>query len=756
MARRVTTVLLCVSACCAFAQDQSTNPLDPSGFPPNQPKDTRLPPPMRQEQGSYELKLISSEEWSVEGDEVMGKKVEFEYRGYRVRADEALGDLKTNQFALRGNVNVLGEDYVVRGDYVFVDFRARSFKFVQGDVDLKQSLLMGRVQTDVYVRAAEALGTEQKIDGHQVTVTTCEYPDPHYAIYSGDVTVEPGKRLTFRDFRLKVLGSTIVRIPKVVIPLDRRTQGITPDAGHSEDEGYFLKTKIGFPVRSDTFYTRVDLMTKKGVGLGGEYVFESGRGRGGVRAYGNFLGNNPGFTASGDYKVDLNWAEIEASQSYRRFFFLTGIDSTVMQSRLRISPRIRGGRTDVTYFRDNTVNGSFSSTNSNVQFSDRRTWSPGLTSSIELNYTDTIARNTEGKGILSKREALEVRAHMNYDLKRLVARLDYQRIIPITESFNFIGGIDRTPELTLMTDSNRLYGESRPKWMPNFSLLASAGIYNDRFNSLQVNRYFLDLRTNRIGNLQKLWSLTYDAGFRQGVYSDGTAQYTPSINVQLRYNAGSRLSGNIYYGYLRQYGYSPIQSDRSGTTNFLSLDAVAEIAKYLTAAAQVGFDFHQQSQGFEGWVSPGVKLEYIRIPDFKARITGNYIPQLSSIGNLRFDMAWQRGETFYGVGLRYDGVRDSWANLNLFIDALKVGRLKISALLLYNGYRSRFDSKHFALTYDLHCAEAVLQVLENSTGFRPGREIVFFIRIKGLPFDTPFGIGRQGQPLDYGTGGGWR
>lgn len=103
-----------------------------------------------------------------------------------------------------------------------------------------------------------------------------------------------------------------------------------------------------------------------------------------------------------------------------------------------------------------------------------------------------------------------------------------------------------------------------------------------------------------------------------------------------------------------------------------------------------------------------------------------------------------------------DGVRNSWANLNLFIDALKIGRLKVSALLLYNGYLQRFDSKHFALTYDLHCAEAVLQVLENNTGFRPGREIVFFIRIKGLPFDTPFGIGNQGQPLDYGTGGGWR
>ncbi|MEO7454293.1 MAG: hypothetical protein ABIV13_05975 [Fimbriimonadales bacterium] len=756
MARGIALIAGALVLASANAQTQTGNPLDPTGFPPNAPKDGRLPPPMRAEQGSYELKLISSDEWTIDGDEVTGKNVVFEYRGYRVNADEALGDLKTNQFALKGNVNVLGAEYIVRGDYVFVDFRARSFRFVEGDVDLKPALLMGRVQTDVYVKASDASGTEDKINGRQVTVTTCEYPSPHYAIYAGEVTVEPGKKLTFKDFRLKILGSTIVRIPKVVIPLDRRTQGITPDIGHSDDEGYFIKTKLGVPIGRDTFYSRIDLMTKKGVGLGGEYVFESGAGRGGARIYGNVLGDNPGLTASADYRTTFEWGAVEASQGYRKAFFLTGIDNTTIQTRLKISPRIEGGITDITYFRDNSVTGAFESTNSNAKFSDKRTWKPGLTTTIELNYTDMIARNNEGKGVLSKREALEVRAQTNYDLKKMLARLDYQRIIPISDSFNFIGGIDRAPELTLMTDAARLYGANRPKWMPNFTLLTSAGIYNDRFNNVQVNRYFIDFRANQSANPARLWSVSYDTGLRQGVYSDGTAQYTPMANLNLRYKAGKRLAANIFYGYTRQFGFSPIQSDRTGSTNYMAFDATAEIATALTLAGQVGFDFHQRSQGLEGWVSPALKLEYLPSADFKARLSGNYIPQLSSIGNIRFDLAWQRGETFYGVGVRWDGVRDSWANVNLFIDALKIGRLKASVLLLYNGYLHRFDSKHFSLIYDLHCAEAVLQILENSTGFRPGREIVFFIRIKGLPFDTPFGVGRQGQPLDYGTGGGWR
>jgi hypothetical protein len=76
----------------------------------------------------------------------------------------------------------------------------------------------------------------------------------------------------------------------------------------------------------------------------------------------------------------------------------------------------------------------------------------------------------------------------------------------------------------------------------------------------------------------------------------------------------------------------------------------------------------------------------------------------------------------------------------------------VSALLLYNGFLERFDSRHFAFTYDLHCAEAVLQIIENNVGFRPGREFLFFIRIKALPFDSPFGTGRLGQPIGLGGG----
>jgi len=76
----------------------------------------------------------------------------------------------------------------------------------------------------------------------------------------------------------------------------------------------------------------------------------------------------------------------------------------------------------------------------------------------------------------------------------------------------------------------------------------------------------------------------------------------------------------------------------------------------------------------------------------------------------------------------------------------------MSALLAYNGYLKKFEEKHFSFIYDLHCAEAVLQVRESNVGFRSGREIYFFIRIKAFPFDTPFGLTRRGAPIGTATG----
>jgi hypothetical protein len=409
--------------------------------------------------------------------------------------------------------------------------------------------------------------------------------------------------------------------------------------------------------------------------------------------------------------------------------------------------------TQLTYSGITTESGTFFGTSSNLALSDARKWSDAMSTNLQLNWARS--RASSGGPDISRREALEVRLNSVYNAPLFTLEFDYQRNIPIGSTLNFVGGLDRTPQLTLRSDSSKLFGERFPSWMPKITLLAAAGNYRDNFNLVNVNRYFVDLRASKQGDSNGRFALNYDLAFKQGVYSGDAAQYTPMANIHLRYRSGKAVSANLRYNYSRQHGFTPIQFDRTGQYNLLGFDVLAQVAPGLSAGGQVGFDLVRYQRGEIGWISPSLRLEYKPSEKLRFRGLANYMPQSESWGNIRMDFAYKVGASFFGIAARYDGLQHKWGNVNLFIDALKWGRLKVSTLLLYNGYLNRFDSRHLALTYDLHCAEAVLQILETNVGFRPGREVVFFIRIKALPFDSPFGIGRQGQPLDIGTGGGW-
>jgi hypothetical protein len=104
------------------------------------------------------------------------------------------------------------------------------------------------------------------------------------------------------------------------------------------------------------------------------------------------------------------------------------------------------------------------------------------------------------------------------------------------------------------------------------------------------------------------------------------------------------------------------------------------------------------------------------------------------------------------LGARYDGIRKVWSSANLYVENIKIGRTSFSAILTYNGFTKQFDSQQYSFIYDLHCAEAILVYTQQNTGFRSGKDVALFIRLKAIPFDIPFGFGRRGQPL--GSPGG--
>jgi LPS-assembly protein len=190
-----------------------------------------------------------------------------------------------------------------------------------------------------------------------------------------------------------------------------------------------------------------------------------------------------------------------------------------------------------------------------------------------------------------------------------------------------------------------------------------------------------------------------------------------------------------------------------GTTNLVSADLNYKPAPSLLLAAQSSYDYSPGTELTESrWQAVGLRTEWLPTQWFQFRTLTTYDTTEEKVENVRLDLGYKPGATYVGIGSQYDGIRHTWGNASIFIDGLKWNRLKISVLLDYDGYLQQFDARHFSFTYDLHCAEAILQILDNPTGFNAGTQVIFMIRLKAFPFDTPFGTGQRGQQLGTGSG----
>jgi len=746
------SIVACALLCWVMGLAGQT-PLEPRRFDPKPSRDQRLPPPYSQEQETFELRVLSAETFdrSADGKEVVARGVTFEYRGYRVTADEAIGNVEEEVFALRGNVNVLGQTEVVRGNTVIVNFRARTFRMEAGDVDLRKALFKGRVLTDLYVGASEVEGSEGLFLARGGSVTGCDYANAHYSFDARVVRVVPDRKVGFEGVKVRALGRTLLTVPRFEIPLQRRTGGILPDVGQNETEGFYAKFRYGFPVGQDSGVLRFDIMSKRGIAGGVLFDYASRLSKGFLQAYSDFDRNagRISFTGSAQHQQRFGSLLVDARHESSRFSFLTGLSTETHRTGTQLSLlNQRGASTRLSFSRTENAGNFSRSVSNSVTFVDQRRWSSALGTNLTVSLN--AARSRSGTFTV-ERQVVDTRLTATYDAGVASAELAFNRNIPIGENQNFVAAIEQLPVITFRSDRRRLIGDRSR--LPDFTVALSAGNYRDNFAQRDVGRYLFDIRTRGGRQAQTGFLYQFEAGFLQGFYSDDTAQYVPSLNATFGYRMNERAATTLRYNYRRQHGFTPLSFDRTGSFHVASLDSMTEVVRGLRLGGQVGFDFNRDRQGQIAWQSPAVRLEYEPSRQFRFRALANYLPDRREWGSLRMDAAGQFGDFRFGVSGRYDGIRNRWGSVNLYFDGLTLGRLRLATLLRYNGFLNRFDAAHFSFIYDLHCAEAVLQVLDTRTGFRPGREVVFLIRLKALPFSSSFGVGRGGQPLDLGTGG---
>lgn len=715
----------------------------------NQTQDQATPLPEKDRRKSEPLKIVNADKSSKLGDVTTWEgNVIIEYKGYTLRAQKIEGNLNLNTFMLSGGAQLQGEGDIVEGEAISVNFNDDTYSFRGGKGVVRPSRTQGLTTGEFFVSAGSGRLKSEHYHIADGVVTPCNQEHPHFTFNVGKGDVIPKRKMVLKDVELDILGKTVLKIPSLVIPLLDDRPKYLPEFGQSPDEGYYVKSRYTTLLGGeDTFQTRLDYMTKLGTGLGGEWNYESSNTLGQLGVYG-IIGQNNSLLANFKHDQKFGQSQLTIDSAWQRNNYLTAPESTLFNGRGQLAIPSRRGQTVLGFSRNVSKTGTFGATNDIFSLTDNQSWGGGFRTSFNATYGDS--RSQSNGSTLSSNERLDLRFSGTQELKTLSAELLYQRSIPVGGSQSFSSGSDRTPMLTLSSDSRRLIGGKFGQSWP-FQTQFSIGEFQDPNNLGPITRMNFDFKGGRTDKLSPSTTLAWNAGFVQGIYSDDTAQYVVNYGANLNFRIGSKSTISANYRFLRSFGFTPLAVDLTGRNDSSQISINYDLGKGWGATAQTGYDVLASSRGRTPWQVVSLGTTY-RSKDTSFQLASVYDTFQRTWGSIRGESRFKVGGTSVAAAARFDGQRSVWSGASLQVQTLKIGQFTSDFLLSYNGYTKQLEAQQYSIAYDLHCTEAVLEITDFRSGFRSGRQIAFYIRIKALPFGNDFGLGRRGQSVG-GAGG---
>jgi len=192
----------------------------------------------------------------------------------KLEGDRAVINTLRELAEIEGNVKATSRGAVVEGTRGLYDFSAGEGVFYEA-----------RGYNDPWYVSAEEI---QRVPSGEYAVrnaslTTCELPDPHYALRARSVEVVPDERITARNLTLFAGPVPIFYFPYYSQDLDTRVPPIELEAGTQSDVGAYLGLAYEVePAEGVSLKPHVRAFTESGVGAGldGELELFEGDGRG--------------------------------------------------------------------------------------------------------------------------------------------------------------------------------------------------------------------------------------------------------------------------------------------------------------------------------------------------------------------------------------------------------------------------------------------------------------------------------------------
>ncbi|MHB1458528.1 MAG: LPS-assembly protein LptD, partial [Armatimonadota bacterium] len=535
----------------------------------------------------------------------------------------------------------------------------------------------------------------------------------------------------------------------LLIPIKGLGTKIIPQAGSSADEGLFLKTAYAYTATStQTGVLKLDLMTKKGVGIGVNQTYRAGDMNGKASIY--YLNDRSiggtNITGNLDHQQKFGDINLNLTSNYRQNSYLFFPATTSQDNQLSLNRSSKTSSSSLS-IRSSSNRGNGISKDSAVSLRQMQQLSDTLSASVTVDM-----RSNFSTGMSASDKELETAID-------LISRTDRY---DLTLSSNFRDDLDgntftgdnqysnleKLPELNYQTDSYRL-GNKGLLGLP-FRLSLSAGNYHEMPSGVTNGRVYsrLDLLEKPI-DISSRNELSISSAISQAYYANDMMQYVLKLNSMLTTRYSDYLKSRFSWSYQQPNGYSPFRFDYTSKYNF----------------TRAIFDY--QDSGKLRWsLSSGYNINRSQAPwqDLALRATAHPARNTAVSLLTGYDFNLGRWKTLtnqvqftspkkliFDIGTRYNTDKGKVELMRGRFDVYAGKKWRLEGIASWNGITNAFDYKAFRVTRDLHCWD-VSVTYNDETGFRQDRGISLDFHIKALPKQDRFGIGQFGQMVDTSMG----
>ncbi|MFM2222144.1 MAG: hypothetical protein RLZZ78_401 [Armatimonadota bacterium] len=695
-----------------------------------------------------------------------------------IQAQRFRYDPVTKIASLSGDIHYLEDGIRIDADAMAVNVDSYDFDAREAKVVIDASRTGGTSLQAMRFSAARARRTGKVINAEDGVFTTCDIVVPHGDIGFSSAMLIADERLVLRNATIRRYERRVAAIRHLSVPLkEKRPGGWLPAFGRTNEEGYFIKAAIGYAVAAQLpGLLRVDLMERKGIGLGFDQVyryFGASPGAGRLVVY-DLQDNNRGVhnrnirfeheQRVGELDFRLN--SDQSSNSYQ-----SAISGSQTRSNgitvLRQSPARPFNLT----FVDGLSGSSFAksgtrtlTTSQGFKIGNDFTGSVKYSSIANQTSSGTVAAPTLAK---SQRELAELTARGvvgPFDAQLQANRNLSNKTSGQSGTSAFFGGTERLPEIRLQLKKppTELAGVLQSATL-GYGRFLESSLRGGLPQAVGTNRFLADINAKPIE--QKIGAAQFRSSsrFLQTIYDGGVAaQYVLDHSTTLGSGGEDGAGWNLTYRYNRPYGGVPVgfRLDRTGSSNIVAASRTFATDR-LSASFGTAFDIERSREPlFPGsprrpWTNLQAQVSGVISPRLAARTQIAWDPNTKAPVSMQYGIQAELAEQFFSdIALSYEPRLHQWTQLAGRLGGWVFGRdTRIMSQLSYSGFSKKFDYRSLAVEHAFHDYVLTVAYIDQPFGFRSEKGINVGLRLRAFPVGDIPQTGRFGTARDAGFGG---